>query len=206
MARKHNPGKSTKRVAIYCRVSTYNQAQGDYSSLDTQEELLKKYAQARGWDVHDIYVDTKTGTTLERDELTRLLSDAKAKKFDIVLVTKLDRMSRSIRDFYEINEILVANDIDLVCATQNIDTTSSMGRFNRNMLMSFAEFERDMIAERTREKLFSQAQKGYWGGGIVPLGYDVKEKKMDNYFGYSAGKRSALCIPVRRGTIGKAGG
>jgi site-specific DNA recombinase len=83
-----------------------------------------------------------------------------------------------MKDFFEINELLIDNDIDVVFATQNIDTTSSMGRFNRNVLLAFAEFERDTIAERTREKLYSQAQKGYWGGGHEPLGYDVKDKRL----------------------------
>ncbi len=170
--------RADKKVAIYCRVSTYNQGQGDYTSLDTQEELLKSFSKVKGWEVYDTYVDTKTGTTNEREALSRLLKDAEQKKFDIMLATKLDRISRSMSHFFEINETLVTHDIDLVLATQNIDTTSSMGRFNRNVLMAFAEFERDMIAERTREKLFSQAQKGYWGGGTVPIGYDVKEKKL----------------------------
>ncbi len=177
--KKITESRANKRVAIYCRVSTYNQGQGEYTSLDTQEDLLRNYCKVKGWEVYDTYVDTKTGTTIEREHLTRLLKDAENKKFDIVIATKLDRISRSMKDFYNINEILVSNDVDLVLATQNIDTTSSMGRFNRNVLMAFAEFERDMIAERTREKLFSQAQKGYWGGGIVPIGYDVKEKKLE---------------------------
>lgn len=176
--KKITESRAGKKVAIYCRVSTYNQGQGEYTSLDTQEELLKNYCKVKGWEVFDTYIDTKTGTTIERDSLSRLLKDAEAKKFDIVIATKLDRISRSMKDFFEINEILAMHDIDLVLATQNIDTTSSMGRFNRNVLMAFAEFERDMIAERTREKLFSQAQKGYWGGGLVPIGYDVKEKKL----------------------------
>jgi site-specific DNA recombinase len=167
-----------KKAAIYCRVSTYNQGQGDYSSLDTQKDLLEKYAQTKNWEIFNVYIDTKTGTTIDRPALTDLLEDARSQKFNIVLATKLDRISRSMKDFYEINELLVNNDIDLVLATQNIDTSSSMGRFNRNMLMAFAEFERDLIAERTREKLYSQAQKGFWGGGNVPLGYDVKDKKL----------------------------
>ena len=182
MASKSSRSTSTppqsKKVAIYCRVSTYNQGQGEYSSLDTQEDLLKHYAKEKGWSVFEVYIDTKTGTTLERVALTKLLDDAKQRKFDILLATKLDRISRSMKDFFEVNEILATHDIDLVLATQNIDTTSSMGRFNRNVLMAFSEFERDMIAERTREKLYSQAQKGYWGGGLVLLGYKVVDKKL----------------------------
>ncbi len=177
---KQKPAESepTIKAAIYCRVSTYNQSQGDYSSLKTQEDLLSSYCRTKGWDIYDVYVDTRTGTTLEREELNRLLRDARDGKFNIVLATKLDRLSRSMKDFFEINETLAESNVDVVLATQNIDTTSSMGRFNRNVLMAFAEFERDMIAERTLEKLYSQAQKGYWGGGHAPLGYSVKDKKL----------------------------
>jgi site-specific DNA recombinase len=174
---KSQPQAATK-AAIYCRVSTYNQGQGDYSSLKTQEDLLRSYCKTKGWDIFDIYVDTRTGTTMEREALNKLLQDAQDRKFNIVLATKLDRLSRSMKDFFEINEALAANNVDIVLATQNIDTTSSMGRFNRNVLMAFAEFERDMIAERTLEKLYSQAQKGYWGGGHAPLGYSVTDKKL----------------------------
>jgi site-specific DNA recombinase len=169
---------SLKRAAVYCRVSTYNQGQGDFTSLDSQQAILRGYAASKGWTVSDIYIDTKSGSTTERIELQRLLADARSKKFDVLLATKLDRLSRSMKDFFEINEILIQNNIDLAIATQQIDTTTSMGRFNQNVLMAFAEFERDMIAERTREKLYSQAQKGYWGGGHAPLGYEVKEKKL----------------------------
>jgi site-specific DNA recombinase len=178
MNKKKLVDKHAKKAAIYCRVSTYNQSQGDYSSLNTQEELLRSFCKTREYELHDTYIDTKTGTTIEREHLSRLLKDAADKKFDVVIATKLDRISRSMKDFFEINEVLASNNIDLVLATQNIDTTSSMGRFNRNVLMAFAEFERDMIAERTKEKLFAQAQKGYWGGGVVPIGYDVKDKKL----------------------------
>jgi site-specific DNA recombinase len=174
----NKPNHELKKVAIYCRVSTYNQGQGEYSSLDTQEDLLRSYAQLKGWAVYKAYIDTKTGSTLERDAISQLLEDAKQRKFDILLATKLDRISRNMKDFFEINEILLENNIDIVMTSQPIDTTSSMGKFNRNMLLAFAEFERDMIAERTREKLYNQAQKGYWGGGNVILGYTVVDKKL----------------------------
>jgi DNA invertase Pin-like site-specific DNA recombinase len=140
--------------------------------------MLRGHAASKGWKVVRAYKEMKTGTTLDRPELTKLLAEAQNKEYDVVLVTKLDRLSRSMKDFFEINEHLVENDIDLVVTTQNIDTTSSMGRFNRNVLMAFAEFERDMIAERTREKLFTQAQNGFWGGGVPPLGYDTLDKKL----------------------------
>ena len=167
-----------RKVAVYCRVSTHNQGQGEYSSLDSQESDLRAYTQAKGWTVYSVYIDTKTGTTLERDELTRLIHDAREKKFDVVAITKLDRISRSVRDFLELDDTFTKLGIDIVVTKQNIDTTTSAGKMQRTIMLAFAEFERDMIAERTREKLFSQAQKGYWGGGHAPLGYESKDKKL----------------------------
>jgi site-specific DNA recombinase len=173
-----SPKTEAKRVAIYCRVSTHDQGRGDFSSLNSQESILRKYCQDKGWTVYDVYSDTKSGASLERAELNRLLVDAAGQKFDVIAITKLDRISRSVKDFLELDTRLQALGIDIVVATQNIDTTNPSGKMMRNILLSFAEFERDMIAERTREKLYSQAQKGYWGGGNVPLGYDVKDKKL----------------------------
>ena len=178
MKRPSKKSSPVKKAAIYCRVSTYNQGQGEYSSLESQRDYLQAHCREKGWGVFKVYTDTRTGTTTERPALQELIADAREKKFNVMVATKLDRISRSMKDFFEINELLIDNDIDVVFATQNIDTTSSMGRFNRNMLLAFAEFERDLIAERTREKLYSQAQKGYWGGGHVPLGYDVVDKKL----------------------------
>src|SRR5260221_7138096 len=101
MTKKPDQSKKeeTKRVAIYCRVSTYDQSRGDFSSLKSQEDILRKYCETKGWTVYDVYADTKTGTSLERDELNRLLRDAAEKKFDILAATKLDRISRSVKDF-----------------------------------------------------------------------------------------------------------
>jgi site-specific DNA recombinase len=89
---------------------------------------LRNFAKVKGWSIYDTYIDTKTGTTIDREHLSRLLKDASDRKFDVVIATKLDRISRSMKDFFEINEELVNNYIDFVLATQNIDTTSSMGR------------------------------------------------------------------------------
>jgi site-specific DNA recombinase len=167
-----------KKVAIYCRVSTYDQSSGDYSSLNSQEDILRKYCDSKGWIIFEVYKDTKSGTSLERDGLSRMLVHAEQGKFNIVAVTKLDRISRSVMDFLQLDEKLRKLEIDIVVATQNIDTTTPTGKMQRTIMLAFAEFERDMIADRTTEKLFSQAQKGFWGGGNVILGYDHKDKKL----------------------------
>lgn len=167
-----------RKVAIYCRVSAIDQGKREYSSLDTQSQLVQQYCSSKGWSVYKVYTDTKTGTTLEREQLGQLLHDAQAHKFDVVAVTKLDRISRSVKDFLELDETFTELGIDIVVTTQNIDTTTPAGKMQRTIMLAFAEFERDMIAERTRERLFDRAQKGYWGGGNVLLGYKVVDKKL----------------------------
>ena len=178
MVKKDKSEEKKKIAAIYCRVSTYEQSTGEYSSLSGQEDLLKRYCETQGWEIYDIYKDSVSGSDLERVQLQRLMFDAEDKKFQVMLATKLDRISRSVFDFLELDNKLRDLKIDIVIATQNIDTTTPTGKMQRTILLAFAEFERDMIAERTREKLYLQAQKGYWGGGHAPLGYDVVEKKL----------------------------
>ena len=179
MVKKNKSEEKKKKAAIYCRVSTYEQGQGEVSSLNGQEDLLRNYCKAKDWEVNGIYIDKASGSSLERNEIIRLLNDAEDKKFDIVLATKIDRISRSVLDYLDVDKTLTELGIDIVFATQNIDTTTPAGKMQRNIMLSFAEFERDMIAERTREKLFYQASKGYWGGGHAPLGYDVKNKLLE---------------------------
>ncbi len=167
-----------KTVALYCRVSTYEQGKGDYSSLHSQEKALRKYFESKGWQVYDLYSDTKSGTSLEREGIQRLLRDAAEKKFYVVASIKLDRLSRSVRDFLSLDEQLSNLDIDIVITTQQIDTTTRAGKMMRTVMLAFGDFERDVIAERTRGKLYYQAQKGFWKGGTVPLGYDCIDKKL----------------------------
>lgn len=166
------------RAALYCRVSTYEQAQGNTSSLDGQESNLIEYCHSKNWSIYKIYRDTKSGKSLEREKIQELLNDAEDHKFDVVVATKLDRLSRSIRDFLDFDSRLNSLNVDVVITTQNIDTTTPPGKMQRNIMLVFAEFEREIIAERTREKLYYQATKGYWKGGHLPLGYDLKDKKL----------------------------
>lgn len=176
--KKEQQKEGLKTAAIYCRVSTYSQGLGDYSSLDAQENKLREYCKFHGIDIYNVYRDTKTGSTLERDELNQLLEDAANGKFNLILVTKIDRLSRSIRDFQNLHDKLIDFGVDLVAVTQNIDMSTLSGRLMRDILIAFAEFERNMIAERTYEKLISQAEQGKWLGGLVNLGYDVVDKTL----------------------------
>ena len=168
-----------KRAAIYCRVSTAMQGAADYSSLEVQEDQLKGFCKGKGWDVVDVFKDTKSGGTLERDELNNLLVEAEKGKYDVIVVTKIDRLSRSLMDFKNITKRFNDLGLDFVSATQNIDTTTSGGRFMQDIFMAFAEFERNIISERTRESMYQRAQQGHWNGGYAPLGYEAKIKKLE---------------------------
>ena len=178
--KKNNLDTEMKVVAIYCRVSTFMQGQGEFSSLDSQEKYLRSHCDIKGWEVYDVYSDTKTGANLEREQLNRLLDDADQGKFNLVICTKIDRLSRSIKDFHGLADRLAKIKIGLIAVSQNIDTSDNNPYANlmRNIFMSFAEFERNIISERTREKLYSQAKEGFWGGGHAALGYDVTDKKL----------------------------
>ena len=178
MARKKQKEKSSARrmAAIYCRVSSFDQGQGDYSSLEEQEERLGRAVSDEGYKIFRVYKEIASSASMERDQLKRMLSELN--RFDAVFVTKLDRLSRSMRDWVTINEQMDKNNVVLVAVTQKIDTSTVMGRFFRDLLMLFAQFEREMIAERTYEKMTAQAKKGRWGGGYSVLGYDVRDKKL----------------------------
>jgi len=174
-AKRRDNGRR-RRAALYCRVSTFDQNRADYSSLEDQETRLRRAAEADGYKVYQVFKEVAGSTDLERDELKRLLG--KLDEVDAVYVTKLDRLSRSMHDWCRVNELLDHHDVALVSVTQKIDTSTPMGRFFRDLLMLFAQFEREMIAERTYEKMAEQARKGRWGGGPPILGYDVVEKKL----------------------------
>ena len=154
----------------------------EYNSLQAQEEICAGYVQMRGrdpgadctWEVADTYRDTGySGGTLERPALKKLLADIEAGRIDTVVVYKIDRLSRSIHQFYRVWEVLERRGIGLVSATQDLNTTTSQGKLMLNMLLSFGQFEREQIGERTRDKVAAARKKGRWTGGCPVLGYDV---------------------------------
>ena len=165
-------GADIKRAAIYCRVSTIMQGEAEYSSLNAQEDQLKAYCKGKGWEVVKVYKDIKSGKDLDRDEIQQLLKDAEEKLFDIVVATKIDRFSRSIVDFYEFSEKLNELDVALASATQPIDTSNSAGQLMLDIFLAFAQFERNIISERTKEGMNARAIKGFYTGGHLILGYD----------------------------------
>ena len=174
---------STIRCAIYTRKSSDEGLEQEFNSLDAQREACEAYIVSQrhaGWvALSDMYDDGGlSGGTMERPALKRLLEDIKAGKVQIVVVYKVDRLTRSLADFAKIVDIFDAHNASFVSVTQQFNTTTSMGRLTLNMLLSFAQFEREIAGERIRDKIAASKKKGMWMGGNVPLGYDAKDRKL----------------------------
>ena len=173
----------TLRCAVYTRKSTEDGLEQEFNSLDAQYEACAAYAlsqQHEGWVVvKERYDDGgSSGGNMQRPALKRLLADIEANKIDIVLLYKIDRLTRSLTDFAKIVEVMDKASASFVSITQSFNTTTSMGRLTLNMLLSFAQFEREVTGERIRDKIAASKKKGLWMGGPVPLGYEVKERKL----------------------------
>jgi site-specific DNA recombinase len=186
MSNKHNrtpEAKKSYRCAIYTRKSTEEGLEQEFNSLDAQREAGELYIKSQkheGWECVDTKYDDGgfTGANMERPGLRRLLADIAAGKIDCVVVYKVDRLSRSLLDFARIIEIFDRHQVTFVSVTQSFNTASSMGRLTLNVLLSFAQFERDMISERTRDKMRAARRKGRWIGGKPILGYNVVNTKL----------------------------
>lgn len=183
--RKSDPLKApgAVRCAIYTRKSTEEGLEQEFNSLDAQREACEAYITSQrhaGWvSVPEMYDDGGlSGGSMERPALRRLLDDIKDGKVQIVVVYKVDRLTRSLADFAKIVDVLDTNNASFVSVTQQFNTTTSMGRLTLNMLLSFAQFEREIAGERIRDKIAASKAKGMWMGGTVPLGYDVHERKL----------------------------
>ena len=179
----HGPVSKLTRCAIYTRKSTEHNLDLAFTSLDAQREACVAYITSQageGWRlVSDHYDDGGlSGASLERPALQRLLADVRAGKIDIVLVYKVDRLTRALADFAKLIELFEAHRVSFVSVTQSFNTRSSMGRLTLNVLLSFAQFERELIGERVRDKIAASKRKGLWVGGPVPLGYAAVDKKI----------------------------
>ncbi|WP_394729515.1 recombinase family protein [Altererythrobacter sp. GH1-8] len=165
------------RCAIYTRKSSEEGLEQDFNSLDAQREACAAYIMSQaseGWSLlPDLYDDGGiSGGTLERPALKRLLADIDAGRIDIIVVYKVDRLTRSLLDFAKLVETFDDSEVSFVSVTQSFNTTNSMGRLTLNMLLSFAQFEREVTAERIKDKIAASKAKGMWMGGIPPLGYE----------------------------------
>jgi site-specific DNA recombinase len=175
--------KKPLRCAIYTRKSTEHGLELEFNSLDAQREACEAYIKSQvhdGWAALPARYDDPaySGGNLERPALQKLLSDIDAGRVDVVVVYKIDRLTRSLADFAKLVEAFDKKSISFVAVTQQFNTTTSMGRLTLNVLLSFAQFERELSSERVRDKVAASRQKGKWTGGGVPLGYDVKDKKL----------------------------
>ncbi len=172
-----------QRCAVYTRKSTEDGLEQEFNSLDAQYEACAAYALSQrheGWIVVPERYDDGgfSGGNMQRPGLVRLLADVAAGKVDIILVYKIDRLTRSLADFAKIVEVLDRAEASFVSITQSFNTTTSMGRLTLNMLLSFAQFEREVTGERIRDKIAASKRKGMWMGGPVPLGYEVDARKL----------------------------
>ena len=171
------------RCAIYTRKSSEEGLEQDFNSLDAQREACEAYILSQrheGWTaLPQMYDDGGiSGGTMERPALKRLLVDVSSGKIDVVVVYKVDRLTRSLADFAKMVEIFDQRSVSFVSVTQAFNTTSSMGRLTLNVLLSFAQFEREVTSERIRDKIAASKKKGMWMGGLSPLGYDVQDRKL----------------------------
>ncbi len=176
-------GQKRKRCAIYTRKSTAAGLEQDFNSLDAQREACEAYIKSQaheGWKLLPQCYDDGglSGGTLDRPALQRLLDDIEAGLIDVVVVYKVDRLTRSLIDFAKLVETFDAWDVSFVSVTQAFNTTTSMGRLTLNVLLSFAQFEREVISERIRDKVAQSKARGIWMGGPVPLGYDLGDREL----------------------------
>lgn len=172
-----------KRCAIYTRKSTEEGLEQNFNSLDAQRDACQAFIasqKSEGWvALREDYDDGGwSGGTLERPALQKLLADIKEGLVDVIVVYKIDRLSRSLADFMKLIEIFDEQQVTFVSVTQSFNTTNAMGRLTLNILLSFGQFERELAGERVRDKIAASRQRGIWMGGMPPLGYDVKERKL----------------------------
>jgi len=180
---KQGERKIVLRCAVYTRVSTDSGLEQDFNSLDNQREASDAYIKSQaheGWKlVRERYDDGGfSGGSMERPALQKLLDDVQARRIDVIVVYKVDRLTRSLADFAKLVELFDAHAVSFISVTQAFNTTTSMGRLTLNMLLSFAQFEREITGERIRDKVAASKRKGIWMGGAVPLGYRVENRAL----------------------------
>jgi DNA invertase Pin-like site-specific DNA recombinase len=183
VADARTPPRAVTRCAIYTRKSSEEGLEQDFNSLDAQREACAAFIKSQkheGWTLVSTSYDDGgfSGGTVERPALKRLLCDIGRGKVDVIVVYKVDRLTRSLADFAKIVELLDSKEASFVSVTQQFNTTTSMGRLTLNVLLSFAQFEREVTGERIRDKIAASKKKGMWMGGLPPLGYDARDRKL----------------------------
>ena len=184
MSRSTTPATPRRqRCAIYTRKSSEEGLDMEFNSLDAQRDACEAFVTSQKAEglvpLRDRYDDGGfSGGTLDRPGLSRLIDDVEAGLIDVIVVYKIDRLSRSLMDFARLVEVFDRNQVTFVSVTQSFNTTTSMGRLTLNILLSFAQFEREVIGERIRDKFAASRKRGMWMGGNVPMGYDVRDRKL----------------------------
>jgi DNA invertase Pin-like site-specific DNA recombinase len=168
------------RCAIYPRVSDHTEADKDFTTIDNQIERSTRYMESQeGWTLVKTYdEDGRSAKDMHRPKLQEMLADIRAGKIDVVIVYKIDRLSRSLRDFVDMMDLFEKHGVTFVSVTQQFSTGDALGKFTLGMLALFAQFEREMTVERTRDKIAGMRQQGMWSGGMAPLGYDLIEGRL----------------------------
>jgi site-specific DNA recombinase len=194
------------RGAIYTRVSTDQGLEQDFNSLDAQREACEAYIKSQaheGWRlIRDHYDDGGfSGGSMDRPALRKLLIDVQARRIDVIVVYKVDRLTRSLADFAKLVETFDAHGVSFVSVTQSFNTTTSMGRLTLNVLLSFAQFEREVTGERIRDKIAASKKKGLWMGGVVPLGYRVEDRALHIVQDHAAIVRSLFRRYLEAGSV-----
>jgi site-specific DNA recombinase len=194
------------RSAIYTRVSTDQGLEQDFNSLDAQREASEAYIKSQaheGWRlVRDHYDDGGfSGGSMDRPALKKLLIDVQARRIDVIVVYKVDRLTRSLADFAKLVETFDAHGVSFVSVTQSFNTTTSMGRLTLNVLLSFAQFEREVTGERIRDKIAASKKKGMWMGGVVALGYRVEGRALHIVEGHAEVVRSLFRRYLEAGSV-----
>ena len=180
---KREGRKASLRCAIYTRVSTENGLEQEFNSLDNQREASEAYIRSQaheGWKlIRDRYDDGGfSGGSMDRPALAKLLDDVRARRVDVIVVYKVDRLTRSLADFAKLVELFDEHGVSFISVTQAFNTTTSMGRLTLNMLLSFAQFEREITGQRIRDKVAASKKRGIWMGGAVPFGYRVENRAL----------------------------
>ena len=172
-----------RRCAVYTRKSSEEGLEQDFNSLHAQREACEAFIKSQageGWRLIKTAYDDGglSGGTMERPALQHLLANIREGLIDVVVVYKVDRLTRSLADFAKMVELFDAHSVSFVAVTQQFNTTTSMGRLTLNVLLSFAQFEREVIGERIRDKVAASKRKGMWMGGTQPMGYDLRDRKL----------------------------
>ena len=198
--------RSLRRCAVYTRKSSEEGLEQDFNSLHAQREACEAYIKSQageGWKlVRTRYDDGGySGGSMDRPGLAQLLADIREKELDTVVVYKVDRLTRSLADFAKIVEVFDASGVSFVSVTQQFNTTTSMGRLTLNMLLSFAQFEREVTGERIRDKIAASKHKGMWMGGPVPLGYEPNGRTLTIHEAEAETVRTLFRLYLELGTV-----